>query len=1003
MKKITLSMVMIIIAITVLAQTPQAFKYQAVARDNAGNILNNQLVSFRLSILQGSSTGITVYSETHQPTTNDFGLTNLNIGTGSFVSGNFTSIDWSSGLYYLKIEMDPAGGSAYQFMGTSQLMSVPYALYSENTANTDDADADPANELQIISKVGNTVTLSDAGGSFTDEIDDADADSANELQIISKDGSTVTLSDAGGSFTDEIDDADADPANEFNTGLVLNGNSLEVTDAGGTLSVELGSLSGDSDWVVSGDNMYSGVSGNVGIGTTTPSAPLEVSGRISQINTGYSVFIGEDAGINDDLNDNSNAFIGFKAGFTNIDGKGNVGIGRNSLYNNTQGDYNTALGGFSAINNTTGENNTAVGVSSLNDNTIGSNNTSVGKNAQYSNISGDFNTSVGCESLFYNKTGYNNTVIGYQAGMGALIQSFSGSVLIGYQAGLNEFTDNRLYIENSSSDSPLIYGEFDNNILAVNGKLGIGTHAPSAPLEVSGRISQINTGNSVFLGKDAGLNDDLSDNYNVFIGNNSGAYNTTGSGNTAIGNGSLNISSTGLGNTAVGYASLFDNTSGDRNTAVGYNSLTFNETGSYNTAIGYNAGFSTTFGGGVYIGYNAGYNNNSANKLYIENSNSNTPLIYGEFDNDIVSINGSLGVGTKTPGAELEVFNASGQADIRITRPSSAVAAVISFFTASTQEWSLISASGSKNMLFDRGVGNTTGNLGLMSTGGNVGIGTSSPSVKAHVVGGTDASLGGGGYLITGSTTGQNIVLDENEIMARNNGGLSSLQLQRDGGSLSVHYGLGEINEFRIRDDGKTGIGENGPSAKLHINTTTGEDAMRVQTVGLTKFKIASNGSVAVGYNPSTPTYALQLQNSSTFLLGRGLAYGWSTYSDDRLKSQQKEIEYGIKEVMQLQPKSYYHHSSSTSESGDFVRVTGDKVPAIGFIAQEMQLVIPEAVCKPEDDSKNLWSMDYDKLIPVLTKAIQEQQTMIQQQQVMIENQQLQIEELKNSVSKLVK
>lgn len=82
-------------------------------------------------------------------------------------------------------------------------------------SGSEDADSDPTNELQTISKVGSTVTLSDGGGSYTDEVDDADASSTNELQTISKSGSTVTLSNSGGSFTDDVDDADADPSNEL--------------------------------------------------------------------------------------------------------------------------------------------------------------------------------------------------------------------------------------------------------------------------------------------------------------------------------------------------------------------------------------------------------------------------------------------------------------------------------------------------------------------------------------------------------------------------------------------------------------------------------------------------------------------------------------------------------------------------------------------------------------------------------------------------------------------
>ena len=125
MKKITHSLVMITIAITVLAQAPQALKYQAVARDNGGNILANQNVSFQISILQGSAGGTSVFVETHTATTNDFGLVNFEVGNGVLVSGDFSTIGWGDDTYFLQIEMDENGGTNYQLMGTSQLLSVP--------------------------------------------------------------------------------------------------------------------------------------------------------------------------------------------------------------------------------------------------------------------------------------------------------------------------------------------------------------------------------------------------------------------------------------------------------------------------------------------------------------------------------------------------------------------------------------------------------------------------------------------------------------------------------------------------------------------------------------------------------------------------------------------------------------------------------------------------------------------------------------------------------------
>jgi hypothetical protein len=116
-----------------VAQAPQAFNYQTLVRDLSGNLLSNRNVSFRISILSGSVTGAVVYSETHSgKVTNDFGLVSLEIGRGTPVSGTFSSISWSTSTFYMKVETDPAGGTTYQTMGTSQLLSVPYALQARN-------------------------------------------------------------------------------------------------------------------------------------------------------------------------------------------------------------------------------------------------------------------------------------------------------------------------------------------------------------------------------------------------------------------------------------------------------------------------------------------------------------------------------------------------------------------------------------------------------------------------------------------------------------------------------------------------------------------------------------------------------------------------------------------------------------------------------------------------------------------------------------------------------
>ncbi|MCD4736862.1 MAG: hypothetical protein K8R53_12530, partial [Bacteroidales bacterium] len=137
MKKLTMTLTIVIaLTITAISQSPQAFKYQAVVRDAAGEILQNQAVGIRMSIHETTAGGTVVYQETFSDTTNGFGLVNLEIGNGTPVIGTFAGIDWGSGSKFLETEIDPAGGSSYVSMGTSQLLSVPFALHA-TTAEED--------------------------------------------------------------------------------------------------------------------------------------------------------------------------------------------------------------------------------------------------------------------------------------------------------------------------------------------------------------------------------------------------------------------------------------------------------------------------------------------------------------------------------------------------------------------------------------------------------------------------------------------------------------------------------------------------------------------------------------------------------------------------------------------------------------------------------------------------------------------------------------------------
>lgn len=137
MKKFYALTLILLISYGISAQVPQKMSYQAVIRNSNNDLVTNTAVGLRISILQGTPTGTVVYQEYYSPNpqTNVNGLVSVEIGGGTAIIGTFSSINWSAGPYYLKTETDPTGGTSYTIVGTSQLLSVPYALYSKAAEN----------------------------------------------------------------------------------------------------------------------------------------------------------------------------------------------------------------------------------------------------------------------------------------------------------------------------------------------------------------------------------------------------------------------------------------------------------------------------------------------------------------------------------------------------------------------------------------------------------------------------------------------------------------------------------------------------------------------------------------------------------------------------------------------------------------------------------------------------------------------------------------------------
>lgn len=126
------------------AQAPEAMSYQAVIRDVNNVLVSNSTVGMRISILQGSVNGSAVYVETQTPGSNANGLVSIQIGEGNVVTGSISDIDWVVGPYFIKTETDPTGGTNYTITGTSQLLSVPYALYAKTSGSSTPGPAGPA-------------------------------------------------------------------------------------------------------------------------------------------------------------------------------------------------------------------------------------------------------------------------------------------------------------------------------------------------------------------------------------------------------------------------------------------------------------------------------------------------------------------------------------------------------------------------------------------------------------------------------------------------------------------------------------------------------------------------------------------------------------------------------------------------------------------------------------------------------------------------------------------
>ena len=521
------------------AQSPARLSYQAVVRKGNGSLVLNSNVGMRLNILKGSNTGPSVYEELHIVPTNANGLITAEVGGGTPVFGDISAIDWADGPYFLKTEIDPEGGSNFSISGTSQLLSVPYALYAEKSGTPLTAGTGIEISNNVISNLlpDKPITLTGTGtttvsGTYPDFVINSTGVNLNLVagQGIEINGNTISSTgdtDPNDDITNTTAAGGALTGVFPNPGLAENVVESENIKNGTIKSEDLGSGTNTFGMVLTADGAGGVIWSSPGAEKILADSDKDTKIQVEKIPNENIIrfdLAGTEAMVmvnNPDkltrleFPQSSNIAIGTSALISNTTGNNNLAFGVFALADNISGYANTAMGSRALTANTFGFANTAMGYQSLYYNTTGRENTAVGLQALYSNYTGNGNTATGTKALYYNTYGYSNTSHGSKA----LYSNTDGYSNTGM--GFNSLYFNTIGNSNTAFGATAMYANNEGNLNTAMG-------------------------------------------YNVL------SANTFGNQNTAIGGESLVMNQTGSFNTSVGYNSGNSGIDFNNSTALGY-------------------------------------------------------------------------------------------------------------------------------------------------------------------------------------------------------------------------------------------------------------------------------------------------------------------------------------------------------------------------------------------------------------------------------------------------
>ena len=724
-KKIKLIIGIIIISFASLAQSPESMNYQAVIRNSSGTLIANQSVGIRIKILQGSANGSAVYNETFSPTTNTYGMVSLQIGTGSVVSGTFSSIDWGNNSYYVETAADVSGGSNYSVISTTQFMSVPYALYAKS-AGSSPADND----------------WSESGNNIYRNSGNVGIGTTNPTSKLEVDGVIK------GSH------------------IEINGNQVKSTVS--DLHIQL-----DGGY----NTTLNSQTGKVGIGTLTPTSKLDVNGDINltgdlKINGVAQTFGSSNTTITSDQGFYSNTTntnagtnsvsLGPYAGQTS-QGPQTVAVGSGAGSNNQ--DFESVAIGWNAGNSN--QSNKAVTIGALSGKTSqGQYAVAVGYKAGETN-QGPQSVSIG---LHAGKSGQGSTAIAIGRSAGELNQHNNTTIINASGNTLNSINSSAFYVKpiRQANGSRLLnydpnsgeisyFGDGSSGqVLQTNGS---GTLSWSS---ISGSASQLNDlsdvvfdsgnlTNSLVIGSN--LSPSSNSTHNVFIGKGAGSNLNNSIQNVAIGY-NANANASGAYNVHVGYLAgangggynqvgigkaALQNSTGSDNTAVGRNSLSQVNSGSRNTAIGHQSGNNITTGSNnLLIGMNV-YSSaaNSVNQTVIgtlATGQADNSVTLGNSDVTAIYMSEDAGATIYAGGMDLKT-NSNSEGSIVSLANSDDSHRLRLFSGHSADPNPFVSWETGDPLRFATSGGSGSWQEHMRIQNGNVGIGTTNPSQKLHVEG----------------------------------------------------------------------------------------------------------------------------------------------------------------------------------------------------------------------------------------------------------------------------